>query len=103
MTHNNSAQLLSSTSKTRDGMEAMQGWSNKVYSKISNIVKSISYFFEVVEEIANLLNAGLDKETLSICIRLIEDGINPSTLAHAILSIQRDACRLNAIHSSIKP
>lgn len=79
--NNNSAQLLSSTSKTRDGMEAMQ----------------------VVEEIANLLNTGLDKETLSLCIRLIEDGIDPSTLAHNILSIQRDACHLNAIHSSVKP
>ena len=56
-----------------------------------------------MEEIANLLNTGLDKETLSLCIRLIEDGIDPSTLAHNILSIQRDACHLNAIHSSVKP
>ena len=53
-----------------------------------------------MEEIAHVLNAGLDKETLSLCVRLIENGINPSTLAHAILSIQRDASRLNALHAS---
>lgn len=74
----NASHLLNTASATRDAMEAMQ----------------------VVEEIAKLMNAGLDKETLSLCVRLIENGINPSTLAHAILSIQRDASRLNALHAS---
>jgi len=53
-----------------------------------------------VEEIANLMNAGLDKETLSLCVRLIENGINPNTLAHAILAVQRDASKLNALQAS---
>lgn len=44
---------------------------------------------------ANLLNTGLDKETLSICVHLIENGINPTTLAHAILDTQREADRLS--------
>ncbi len=49
---------------------------------------------EVVENIADLLKTGLDKETLSICVRLIEDGINPTALAHGLLEIRRNAARL---------
>lgn len=44
---------------------------------------------------AGLLKIGLDKETLSICVRLIDSGVNPSTLAHAILDIQKEASRLS--------
>ena len=68
-----SSSMLNSSSATRDAMEAMQ----------------------VIEEIANCLNTGLDKETLSICVRLIEQGINPTTLAHAVLDTQREAKRLS--------
>ena len=53
----------------------------------------------VVEQIASLLNTGMDKESLSICLRLIENGINPTTLAHGILDLQRDAARLAATHA----
>ncbi len=49
-----------------------------------------------MEEIGGLLNTGLDKETLSICLRLIENGINPNSLAHGILEIQRNAACLAA-------
>jgi mitotic-spindle organizing protein 1 len=52
-----------------------------------------TFLLKVVEEIAALLKIGLDKETLSICVRLIENGINPSTLAHFILEIQKEATR----------
>jgi hypothetical protein len=48
----------------------------------------------VVEEIATLLKIGLDKETLAICVRLIENGIHPDTLANGIIDIQRNAARL---------
>jgi mitotic-spindle organizing protein 1 len=40
---------------------------------------------------SNLLETGLDKETLAICIRLIETGINPTTLAHVILELKKEA------------
>ena len=63
---------------TRDAMEAMQ----------------------VVEEIAHLLNMGLDKETLSICVRLIEDGINPSSLARVVLYLKQEAAGLQARQQS---
>ena len=29
--------------------------------------------------------SGLDKQTLSICVRMIEDGANPETLAVSVL------------------
>ena len=65
---------MSGTSGTRDAMDAMQ----------------------VVEEIADLLKTGLDKETLSICVRLIENGVNPTPLAHIILNLKRECARLAA-------
>ena len=74
-----SNQTNNGVADTRDAMEALQ----------------------VVEDISNLLNIGMDKETLTVCIRLIENGINPSTLAHGILDIKRDAAKLAANKSSI--
>lgn len=50
----------------------------------------------MVEQIASLLNIGLDKETLSICVRLIENDISPSALALGIVRLQRDAAALAA-------
>lgn len=65
---------MTTTSGTRDAMDAML----------------------VVEEIADLLKTGLDKETLSICVRLIENGVNPTPLAHCILNLKRECARLAA-------
>ena len=50
----------------------------------------------MVEQIASLLNIGLDKESLSIAMRLLENGINPVTLAHGILDLQREGSRIAA-------
>ncbi|RNA32318.1 mitotic-spindle organizing 1-like [Brachionus plicatilis] len=51
---------------------------------------------QIIEEIADLLQIGLDKETLSICVRLIENGVNPTPLAHSILNLKRECARLAA-------
>lgn len=51
---------------------------------------------QIIEEIADLLKIGLDKETLSICVRLIENGVNPTPLAHSILNLKRECARLAA-------
>ena len=67
-----------SSNDTRDAMEALQ----------------------LIEELANILHVGLDKETLTLCIRLMENGINPTTLARGILDIKRDADRLAARNAS---
>jgi len=50
---------------------------------------------QIVEEMSNLLETGLDKETMAICIRLIETGINPTTLAHVILELKKEASKFS--------
>lgn len=49
----------------------------------------------IVEELSNYLETGLDKETLSICVRLIENGIPATALAHAILEIRKEASKIS--------
>ncbi|XP_046294492.1 mitotic-spindle organizing protein 1-like [Marmota monax] len=39
---------------------------------------------DVLLEISRILNTGLDMETLSICVRLCEQGINPEALSSVI-------------------
>ena len=43
-----------------------------------------------VKEISELLNTGLDDETLKICVQLIEVGINPEALATVVLELRRE-------------
>ena len=42
-------------------------------------------------EISNLLNTGLDSESLSICVKLIEAGVNPEALAMVVKELQRES------------
>lgn len=43
--------------------------------------------FDVVYEISKLLNTGLSKETLQICVSMIEDGTNPLALADFVRQV----------------
>ena len=45
-------------------------------------------------EISNLLNTGLDSETLSICVKLCEAGVNPEALAAVIKELKRESLAL---------
>lgn len=45
--------------------------------------------FSVLLEISRLLNTGLDMESLSICVRLCEQGINPEALSSVIKELRR--------------
>lgn len=36
---------------------------------------------QVLSEMANILNTGLDRETVSLCVSLCERGVNPEALA----------------------
>lgn len=36
---------------------------------------------QVLSEMANVLNTGLDRETVSLCVSLCERGVNPEALA----------------------
>jgi mitotic-spindle organizing protein 1 len=52
------------------------------------------YFFSDLFEISNILNCGLDKETLAICVSLVESGVNPEALAHVVKELKREAAAL---------
>lgn len=45
--------------------------------------------FQMLNQISQLLNTGLDQETLTICIRLCELGVDPESLAHVIKEIRK--------------
>ena len=85
---------ISAGSETREAMEAMQ--SQYLNNFLDFDKNKFTTFLQllVIEEMAALLKIGLDKETLSICVRLIDNGVNPTSLAHAILDIQKEAARL---------
>jgi mitotic-spindle organizing protein 1 len=42
-------------------------------------------------EISNLLHTGLDRETLDLCMNLLEAGVNPEALAAAVKELRRES------------
>uniref|UniRef100_A0A8V0X6K4 Mitotic spindle organizing protein 1 n=1 Tax=Gallus gallus TaxID=9031 RepID=A0A8V0X6K4_CHICK len=50
----------------------------------------------VLFEISRILNTGLDMETLSICVRLCEQGINPEALSSVIKELRKATEALKA-------
>ena len=50
----------------------------------------------LVHEISTILDTGLDKETLSILIGLIELGVNPEALAAVVRELRREAAAFKA-------
>ncbi|KAI5787355.1 mitotic-spindle organizing gamma-tubulin ring associated-domain-containing protein [Pyronema domesticum] len=46
---------------------------------------------DVLNEISTLLHTGLDRTTLSLCVSLIENGVNPEALAAIIKELRREA------------
>ncbi|XP_061485963.1 mitotic-spindle organizing protein 1 [Rhineura floridana] len=51
---------------------------------------------DVLLEISRILNTGLDMETLSICVRLCEQGINPEALSAVIKELRKATEALKA-------
>ena len=45
----------------------------------------------VLMEMSNLLNTGLDSETLVLCVKLCEAGVNPEALASVIRELRRES------------
>ncbi|KAL2265417.1 hypothetical protein VTJ83DRAFT_6517 [Remersonia thermophila] len=44
---------------------------------------------DILHEIATILNTHLDRRTLSICISMIENGVNPEALAIVIKELRK--------------
>ncbi|KAI5121888.1 hypothetical protein M0805_001093 [Coniferiporia weirii] len=47
-------------------------------------------------DISQLLNTQLDRETLAICVSMIESGVNPEALSAVILELRREKALLAA-------
>ncbi|GFR70026.1 mitotic-spindle organizing protein 1-like [Elysia marginata] len=48
---------------------------------------------DILMEISNLLNTGLDEETLALCVQLCENGVNPEALAEVIKELRRESAQ----------
>ncbi|KAF9433032.1 Mitotic-spindle organizing protein 1 [Entomortierella beljakovae] len=46
---------------------------------------------DILAEMSTLLNTGLDRETLSVCVSLCESGVNPEALAAVIKELRRES------------
>ncbi|KAH7320911.1 mitotic-spindle organizing protein [Stachybotrys elegans] len=46
---------------------------------------------DILHEVSTLLNCELDRRTLSICISMIECGVNPEALAQVIKELRQEA------------
>ncbi|CAN6459187.1 unnamed protein product [Victoria cruziana] len=53
---------------------------------------------DLVLQISNLLNTGLDRHTLSILVDLCERGVNPEALAAVVREIRRESSSLSSHH-----
>ncbi|BFZ15976.1 hypothetical protein BsWGS_19015 [Bradybaena similaris] len=53
-----------------------------------------SQTIDVLMEISRLLNTGLDEETMAICLRLCESGVNPEALAEVIRELRRETANI---------
>jgi mitotic-spindle organizing protein 1 len=51
---------------------------------------------DVLQQIATILDTGLDKETLRILVGLCEAGVNPEALATVVKELRREASALRA-------
>ncbi|KAI0078673.1 hypothetical protein K474DRAFT_1660049 [Panus rudis PR-1116 ss-1] len=63
-------------------------------------VSSAQQTLDILNDISQLLNTGLDKETLATCISMIESGVNPEALAAVIQELRRERATLDAQASS---
>ncbi|PLB44027.1 mitotic-spindle organizing protein 1 [Aspergillus steynii IBT 23096] len=46
---------------------------------------------DILHEISTLLNTHLDRTELSLCVSLIENGVNPDALAAVIKDLRKEA------------
>ncbi|KAH8150347.1 uncharacterized protein LAJ45_05558 [Morchella importuna] len=46
---------------------------------------------DILHEISTLLNTHLDRNALSLCVSLVENGVNPEALATVIKELRRES------------
>ncbi|KAK0626103.1 mitotic-spindle organizing gamma-tubulin ring associated-domain-containing protein [Immersiella caudata] len=45
---------------------------------------------DILHEISTILNCHLDRRTLSICISMVENGVNPEALATVVKELRKE-------------
>lgn len=55
---------------------------------------SANQTLQILHEISTILNCHLDFETLAICYRLIENGVNAEALARVIIELRKETQKL---------
>ncbi|THC89777.1 hypothetical protein EYZ11_010771 [Aspergillus tanneri] len=53
---------------------------------------------DILHEISTLLNTHLDRTELSLCVSLIENGVNPDALAAVIKDLRRETAASSQGH-----
>ncbi|XP_043848714.1 mitotic-spindle organizing protein 1 [Dromiciops gliroides] len=74
---------------------AMAGSNSGAAAAAANL-NAVRETMDVLLEISRILNTGLDMETLSICVRLCEQGINPEALSSVIKELRKATEALKA-------
>ena len=64
-------------------------------SSSSQSIEAAGQVFAALFDLSELLNTGLDKESLSLCVRLCEAGANPEALATVIRELKKQAAAYN--------
>ena len=54
-----------------------------------------------MKEISDLLNTGLDDESLKICLKLLEAGVNPEALATVVTELRKESSALTVSSTTI--
>jgi len=53
---------------------------------------------EIIDEMSAILKTGLDTETLTICFKLLENGVNAEALAKLVIALRKES--VNTSNSS---
>ena len=53
---------------------------------------------EILNEMSQILNCGLDRQTISILVSMIEMGINPEALSAVVKEMRNENFALNNVH-----
>ncbi|CAM9601675.1 mitotic-spindle organizing protein 1 [Lethenteron reissneri] len=64
-------------------------------------INSARETLDTLMEMSRLLNTGLDAESLAVCVRLCEQGVNPEALASVIRELRREAEALRAAENAV--
>jgi len=88
---------VSKAERQAEAKETLKSESYCMHAKLFDVFM-VRYSFTclAVKEISDLLNTGLDTDTLNICVQLLEAGVNPEALASVVKTIRQECAALKA-------